>query len=228
MSLVIGHRGASADHPENTVEAFVAARTQGADWVELDVRRTLDGALVVHHDPHLGDGRVIAETTSGELPPTLCTLAQALEACAPMGVNIEIKNDPAEPGFDPTDELATAVLAVAAAAGAGLDLLVSCFHLPTIETVRRLDPAMPTGYLVLDPRSPLDAVVAAVEGGHAAIHPWNPCVTPEVVEAARVAGVAVNVWTVDDPARIRQLADWGVDGIITNRPALACEVLGRS
>lgn len=228
MSLVIGHRGASRDHPENTLAAFVGAREQGADWVELDVRRTLDGALVVHHDPHLADGRPIAETLAASLPDQVCTLAEALEACAPMGVNIEIKNDPNEPGFDPTDALAAEVLAVAAAAGVGSELLVSCFHLPTVEAVRRLRPDMPTGYLVLDPTTPVDAVQVAVEGGHAAVHPWNPCVTEAAVAAARAAGVALNVWTVDDPARIIELAGWGVDGIITNRPALALEALGRS
>ena len=54
---VIGHRGASHDHPENTVEAFGAAQAMGADWVELDVRVTADHELIVHHDPVLPDGR---------------------------------------------------------------------------------------------------------------------------------------------------------------------------
>src|SRR3954462_15730102 len=84
--LVIGHRGASHDYPENTLEAFEGAARQGADWVELDVRCTLDGALVVHHDPVLADGRAICETESLSLPPSVTTLALALAACPPMGV----------------------------------------------------------------------------------------------------------------------------------------------
>ena len=61
MTLVIAHRGASHDHPENTVAAFRAAAEMGADGVELDVRRTSDDRLVVVHDPRLADGRVVRE-----------------------------------------------------------------------------------------------------------------------------------------------------------------------
>ena len=60
MTVVIGHRGASADFPENTLDAFAGAAAQGADWVELDVRATSDGILVVHHDAVLPDGRRFA------------------------------------------------------------------------------------------------------------------------------------------------------------------------
>ena len=62
MTQVIGHRGASRAERENTLEAFHAAVAQGADGVELDVRRTADGALAVHHDAHLPDGRAIVLT----------------------------------------------------------------------------------------------------------------------------------------------------------------------
>jgi glycerophosphoryl diester phosphodiesterase len=58
MTVVIGHRGASADFPENTLDAFAGAAAQGADWVELDVRATSDGVLVVHHDA--GDRPTVA------------------------------------------------------------------------------------------------------------------------------------------------------------------------
>ena len=64
MVRVIAHRGASAAAPENTIEAFLLARELGADWVELDARRTRDGAIVVHHDDTLADGRVIVELST--------------------------------------------------------------------------------------------------------------------------------------------------------------------
>ena len=60
-----------------------------------------------------------------------------------------------------------------------------------------------------------------MDEGHRAIHPWHPTVDRDVVERAHAVGIEVNVWTVDDPERIRELASWGVDAIITNRPAAA-------
>src|SRR3954465_13219995 len=99
MVKVIAHRGASAAAPENTVEAFRLARELGADMVELDARRTADGQVIVHHDAHLADGRAIVELSRSELPTHVCDLADALDACEGMQVNIEIKNWPDDPDF---------------------------------------------------------------------------------------------------------------------------------
>ena len=68
MTLIIGHRGASAKFVENTLEAFAGARDLGADWVELDVQQTVDGQLAVFHDIQLSDGRRVADTAFGDLP----------------------------------------------------------------------------------------------------------------------------------------------------------------
>ncbi|MFN8051924.1 MAG: glycerophosphodiester phosphodiesterase [Acidimicrobiales bacterium] len=224
--MVIGHRGASFDFPENTLEAFEGAAAQGADWVELDVRCTADGVLVVHHDAVLPDGRVIFDTIAGDLPDTVTTLELALATCLPMGVNVEIKNSPAEPGYDPTGALARSTVLAIGGVGPGLDVLVSSFDIGTLEAVRSADPMLATGYLVLSTEEPDDAVAMAVGGGHRAVNPWDPCVTEASVARAHDAGIEVNVWTVDDPDRIRQLADWGVDAVITNRPAVARRALG--
>ena len=221
MTLIIGHRGASADFPENTIAAFRGASDQGADGVELDVRQTCDGALVVHHDPVLGDGRVIWHTHSADLPDSVAHLRDALDACAAMTVNVEIKNSPDEAGFDPTGDVARRTVEAIAAAGRAAEVLVSCFDLATIGEVRRCEPMLDTGYLVVSPAQPIDAIAAAVDEGHRAIHPWHPTVDRDVVERAHAVGIEVNVWTVDDPERIRELASWGVDAIITNRPAAA-------
>ena len=88
---------------------FATPRALGADWVELDVRRTADGALPSTTTRVLPDGRVIVELAAADLPPTLPSLADALRACDGMGVNIEIKNDPDDPDFDPDDRVAIAV-----------------------------------------------------------------------------------------------------------------------
>lgn len=223
--LVYGHRGASADAPENTREAFAVARAQGADGVELDVRRCLDGDMALHHDPALPDGRRIVELTRADLPASSCTLADALDVCEGMVVNIEIKNVAGDPDHDPECLLADAVVALVHERGGRDQIIVSSFGLPTIDRVRTLDPDVPTGLLTfLDPIGP-EAIELAAGRGHQAVHPHVATVDASYVELAHDHGLAVNVWTVDDPALIRRLADWGVDGIVTNVPAVAVAAL---
>ena len=72
----MAHRGASAAAPENTVEAFRLARELGADWVELDARLSADGVVVVHHDAHLADGRMLVDLTLDEMPDSVPSLAE--------------------------------------------------------------------------------------------------------------------------------------------------------
>jgi glycerophosphoryl diester phosphodiesterase len=225
QTAVIAHRGASADHPENTVEAFRAAGPLGADWVELDVRRTADGALAVHHDAHLGDGRAIVEISAADLPAHVPSLSEALDACRPLGVNVEIKNSPHEVDFDATAALVEAVVEVIR--GCSQPILVSSFHGPTLDRVRSVDPSIATALLTFDLSDPARAVADAVAAGHVALHPFDRTVTRELVALAHEAGLTINVWTVDDPARIEELAEMGVDGIVTNVPDVAAAVLGR-
>lgn len=223
---IIAHRGASKAHRENTVAAFAAAGPLGAEAIELDVRRTADGALVVHHDAALGDGGpAIVTLGRADLPPHLPTLAEALDACGGLVVNVEIKNDPNEPDFDDAATVADGVVAEVARRGIGARILVSSFHRPTIDRVRSLDPDLATAFLYADPDG-VGMLAAAVEHGHGAIHPWFGFVDAALVDAAHAAGVAVNVWTVDDPEAMLRLAEAGVDGIVTNVPDVALEVLG--
>ena len=228
--LVIGHRGASAAHPENTLAAFRGAIDQGADGVELDVRRTADGALALCHDEVLADGRAVVDLQQAELPPGVPILAQALDVCRPLAVvNVEIKNWPADGDFDPGEQLAADVVALLDARDelAGGRILVSSFHQPTIDRVRDLAPALPTGWLLGvagDLRPLVDRAAAA---GHVAVHPHHALVDEALVGHAHEAGLAVNTWTCDEPERIRWLADLGVDAVITNTPDVALAALGR-
>ena len=157
--LVIGHRGASAARPENTVDAFPHAAELGADWVELDVRRTADDALVIHHDALLPDGRTIVELTAAELPPSVASLDDAMAACAGMGVNVEIKNVPDDPDWDPDDRIAREVaeLLLEPPSGWRIDLtriLVTSFDPRTVGVVRSRSATIPTGQLVFDLSDP--------------------------------------------------------------------------
>ncbi|MBX3285037.1 MAG: glycerophosphodiester phosphodiesterase [Acidimicrobiales bacterium] len=226
MVRVIAHRGASAAAPENTIEAFHLARELGADWVELDVRRTADGAMVINHDDRLADGRAIVDLDRHELPEHVCELADALDACAGMSVNIEIKNFPGDADFDETESVAEAVVAEVRRRGSHAEVLVSCFHLPTLTHVRTLDPAIPTAFLHLGGESDWDGFAGLVAaGGHVALHPWDWLVDEALVGAAQRAGLEVNVWTVDDPERMAALIDLGVHGLCTNVPDVARRVV---
>lgn len=226
MVRVIAHRGASAAAPENTVEAFHLAAALGADWVELDVRRTADGALVVHHDPHLADGRLIVDLNRAELPAHVPDLATALDACAGMDVNIEIKNMPEEPDHDPAARLVDGVIDVVRGRELGDHVLVSCFDVPTLDRVRVVDPTIATAVLCYPRPGAAEEFTASVAaGGHRAIHPWDLVVDADLVDAAHRHGLEVNVWTVNDADRMRDLVALGVDGLCTDVPDVARAVV---
>ena len=224
MTLIIAHRGASRAAPENTVAAFRRAVAMGADAVALDVRRTRDDRLVVHHDP-TREGRALRAMGVDELPTGVPELAEALDACAGVVVNIEIKNDPDEPDHDPSEWVAGAVAALLARRGGGLRWLISSFRIQTVDRVRRIAPGVRTAWLTYQ----LDdaAIAAVVAGGHHAVHPYYELVSAESLRAAHAAGIAVNTWTCDDPERMADLIAWGIDGICTNVPDVALAVRAR-
>jgi glycerophosphoryl diester phosphodiesterase len=216
--LVIGHRGAPRLARENTVEAFRAAVAAGAGGVELDVRRTADGALAVHHDPALADGRLVAGCRRAELPPHVPTLDEALDACAGAVVNVEIKNLPGEPDFDPGDGLADDVVAALAARPEPPgSWLISSFRRETIERCRAADARIASAWLTIGAVTD-DDIAWVADAGHRAIHPWDPTVDPGVIERCHAAGLRVNTWTCNDLERATRLTEWGIDGICTDVP----------
>src|SRR5205085_6717601 len=131
--------GASAVCPENTVAAFVEARRQGADMVELDARLTADGVVVVHHDPVVEGVGQVSQLDATDLPDWLPTLETALAACDGMGVNVELKHLPHEPDFDPDHRISAAVVDVVRAAAMVDRVLLSSFDLAAVDAARRLD-----------------------------------------------------------------------------------------
>lgn len=219
--LVYAHRGVSSEFPENTIEAFGAARFRGAHGVELDARRLLDADLAVHHDARLADGRALVELRVDELPPLVPTLEAALDACSGLVVNVELKNLPGEPDFDPESHLADLVVAELGRLGVGETILISSFNLGSIERVHELDPTLATGWLLADLEDLESLLDRAVESGVWAVHPPVTRTSAAFIAAAHDRGLRVNTWTVDDPIRIEQLLRDGVDGIITNDPAMA-------
>ena len=227
MSIqVLAHRGASTAERENTVAAFRRAHEMGANGVELDVRRSGDDVLVVHHDALLSDGRVIRDTPSAELPEHIPTLDEALDACACMWVNLEIKNDPTEPDFDDSEWVAEQTMALLDRRGEPDRWLMSSFRIETMDRCRALAPHIRTAWLTSI--VPTDVVEILLAHGHIALHPWVRTLGKYVIDECHAAGIVVNTWTCDDPERMRELIEWGIDGICTNVPDVALAVLAEN
>jgi glycerophosphoryl diester phosphodiesterase len=220
--LVLGHRGTGVGEGENTLGGFADALRLGADGIELDVRRTADGALAVHHDavvPGLGP---LADLRVRDLPGHIPLLEAALDVCASGVVNVEVKNGPHEPGFDP-DELAAREVATLLSAQAdrlaGGALIVSSFSPASLDAVLATAPEVPVGLLTVPAVDQDQALALAVERGYAALHPHHGAVTPELAGAVHAAGLLLNTWTVNEPQRAAWLASCGADAVITDRVA---------
>jgi glycerophosphoryl diester phosphodiesterase len=209
VTAVWAHRGAAQLEVANTVAAFAEARRLGADGVELDVHLSADGALVVHHDPAIDGVGEIAATGVSQLPDWVPLLADVLDACEGMVVNVELKAD--HP------------VGLAAAAAAALDelgwterVVVSSFDPTLLDDVAATDPRLARGQLVAWTADATAALDAAAVAGHAAIHPFVPQVDAALVARAHDRGLAVNVWTVNAPKDLRAMVALGVDAVITD------------
>jgi len=231
---VIGHRGAKATAPENTLAALRQSVAEGASWVEFDVKLTADGHPVLIHDETLerttnGKGKV-AETSladiraldagswfgrrfAGEKVPTLEEALELMSGLA-MGFNLEIKPCPGR-------EAETAKVALACVRklwpGFLAPPVISSFKHDALAAAREAAPELPRGLLA--ERLPADWKRLAEELGCSFIHPGARALTREDVAAVKAAGFPLLVWTVNDPARARELVAWGVDSIITDAPA---------
>jgi glycerophosphoryl diester phosphodiesterase len=237
LPLVIGHRGASALEPENSLAAFTRAARDGADGVELDVLCCETGEVIVFHDDDLSrlagrpdrvadlslaELRAVTLTSGARIP----TLEEALEACGPgLLVNIELKTQGYAGG--PIGPLVERVAAIVDRTGAGARVLVSSFHPRAVWTWMRRAPEVPAGLLFeAEAALPLRAAWARHWLHPRALHPQAALCTPETVRGWHAHGYLVNVWTVDEPHTQHALAAMGVDAVITNDPARTRQILG--
>jgi glycerophosphoryl diester phosphodiesterase len=223
MVMILAHRGAHQVARENTVEAFCEARRLGVDGVELDVRVSADGALVVHHDVDIVGLGPIAALPVADLPAYVPLLEAAMDACGNLVVNIELKDLPGEPGYDPGHSLARRVaqFVVDRSSSAGPRagrVIVSSFDLSALDAARITDPSLKTGWLTPKWFDQALALETLRERGHSRLHPHHEVATETLITAAHEAGIMVTAWTADDPATLRRLAAASVDAIITNDP----------
>ena len=246
--MVFAHRGGAALGPENTLAAFDRGRLAGADGLELDVQFSADGVVVVHHDLTLNrttsaTGLLSARTaddlarvdagwhfSAGDAHPFrgqgigVPTLREVLRRYPDMPLIIEMKVDSAEMGeavarevrlADAVDRVCAAGYGArsAAAARAALpEMACSACHpevrLAVYRTLLRwpVRRARYGGYQI-----PEEAELLRI-------------VSPRFIRYAHEAAIKVQVWTVDEESDMRRLLEWGVDGLISNRPDLAVRV----
>jgi glycerophosphoryl diester phosphodiesterase len=223
---VFAHRGLHVTERENTIGAFEAAVSLGVDGVELDVRRTNDGVLVVHHDPS-AEGRAIAESERSALPDYVPSLAEALDALDGVRVNVEIKNGRgAGERYDEAGGLARDVLHVIDDARWTDRVSISCFDLATCALVRSLNRDLNVAWLLWGTEVG-DALVQAHVLGFDAVNPHYSTVSADVMERAAQLALRVNVWTVNAEVDLERMAALEVACIITDDPVLARAVVTR-
>lgn len=217
---VVGHRGAPADAPENSPEAFAAAATAGATWVELDARFSSDGIVVVHHDPQTDDGVPLGERTAAELHEVgvwrLDTILDGLPA--ELGVDVEVKNAPIEPGYHEDGSLARTVASMVGHRMEQRRFCTSSFNPYDVAEMAGALPDVPAGQLYQDSLPTESAIAIAREHGARILCAPVGGLDRDGLLAAHAAGLEVLVWTVNDLDHAMSLADWGVEAICTDDP----------
>lgn len=221
--LIIGHRGASALAPENTLKAFRLAQEQAAHGIEFDVRLSADMHPMIIHDKtlerttnkhgNIGDQTAAmlstADAGEGEMIPTL---SQLIELCGiDFLYNIEIK-EYGQRGRQLIEVIGNLIKAHPAIAS---QLLISSFDHDILPAVRDYCPAhVAIGALRMDDKQLFPTWLYGQ-----ADHPHHTLVDEAYMQWAREHHLMVNVWTVDDPAEASRLASLGVNGIVTNKPS---------
>ncbi len=214
----IGHRGAAGHAPENTVQAIEKAIALGADLVELDVRRSLDGHLVIIHDEGVDrttDGHgAVAELTLSELGRLtiandlrIPTLRDALKAAAGhVGLLLELKAE----GL--AEQVWTEVRTCRAT---GVLIYASFFHAELLR-IHETDPGAQT--MALLEAVPVQPTAFAIDSKATHVGLAFGCLTAPFVQALHHADLQVFTYTVNEPADIARARKVGVDGIISDFP----------
>jgi glycerophosphoryl diester phosphodiesterase len=234
--LVIAHRGASATAPENTLAAFRLAVAEKADYVELDVQESLDGEVVVVHDSDLmkvgGSPMKIWEHNAAELRTVdigshkgaqyagerVPTLAEALAVCKGTStkVLVELKS------YGHNQDLEGKVAAIVEGAGMENDCAYMSLDHHQVGRMKRLRPQWRVGVLVAKALGDLTTL-----GGNFLAVEARMATKRLFVRRTHRAEQDVYVWTVNDPAWMLTAMSHGVDGLITDKPAIAREVVAR-
>ena len=233
--IIIAHRGLSGLFPENTLLAFREALKFEVDGIETDARRTRDGAIVCLHDETLDRttnmrGKLSefsleevrrADAGRGERIPTLWEALTALGGRAILCIEIK------EPGIE-----AQVVGIIRRHPTMRHKCIIGSFHPEAIRRAKELAPEIPTQLIMsahrpLEGREALEAILKAIKAGANSLSIHFSGISADLLREAHLRGLSVWTWTVNDPERMRELAEMGVDGIATDRADLAASALGR-
>lgn len=237
--VIFAHRGACAHAPENTIASFELALAQQADAIELDVKLSSDGFVIVHHDDTVdrttdGTGRIknltladlkkldagsfFSETYKGEKIPTL---EEVFETVGKRTfINIELTNYKTR-----NDHLVETVCMLVKKHNMQKRIIFSSFFASNLSKARGYLPDVPRGLLALNgflgswARS-----FGFTFGNYQALHPHVADTTQQEVSRVHRLNRRIHVWTIDKEEDMRRLFSWGVDGIFTDDPQLACRV----
>jgi len=233
LPRLIGHRGAAAHAPENTLAGFAKAKSLGVAWVEFDVMLTQDGVPVLLHDESLrrtaGVDRLLAATTLAELDGVdagrlfgshwtgepIPTLEAAIARLGELGLgaNVEIK-----PSSGQARQTAAAAVETLRRCWPGRlpAPILSSFELASLETAQAIAPELARGYLTGELKPGWEATARRLAA--VSVHTSHRHLQPAQVMAVKAAGYQLAIYTVNDPARGRELFDWGVDALFTDDP----------
>lgn len=241
--VIFAHRGACAHAPENTIASFQLALAQQADAIELDVKLSADGYVIVHHDDTVdrttnGKGRIknlslaelkkldagssFSEQYKGEKIPTLEEVFEAVGK--KIFINIELTNYKTR-----NDNLVETVCMLVKKHNMQKRVIFSSFFASNLSKARSYLPDVPRGLLALN--GVLGAWARSFGftfGKYKALHPYLKDTTKQEVSRVHRLNRRIHVWTVNKEEDMRRLFNWGVDGIFTDDPQLACRVRSES
>lgn len=237
MTLIYGHRGAKGEAPENTLVGFQKCLGHGVRRCELDLHLSRDGELMVIHDPTLkrttGHRGKVVEHDAADLvnydarkggpgwksPCPVPRLSELFERCDFEHWQLEVKSASRVRAARTVETIA----ALAERHGISDKITVTSSSREVLSALQRLTPQLSRGlvaeYAWLDPIK-----VARHYGCELLALNWTLC-TPERLIKAQKAGLHVSVWTVNEPALMRRLADFGADSLITDFPGVAVATL---
>lgn len=230
--LVMAHRGSSKAAPENTMAAFRQAIDEGADWLEIDVQETADGEVVVFHDSDFmklsGNPMKIWEATLEDLrgidvgswfdpkfkDERVPRLADVLDLCkGKIGVNIELKY------YGHDEQLEQRVAELVDSRDMASEIMLMSLKMAGVKKMKSIRPTWKVGLLMSVSAGNLKKVEADFLAVNARF------ATSSVVHQAHAQQKQVYVWTVNDAPTMSQMVGRGVDGLLTDKPALARSVL---
>ena len=233
--LNFAHRGASVDHDEHTFAAYYAAVQQGADFLELDVRSTADGTIIILHDANLErttgieqDVTTIDFAELRRLAPGIPTLAEVFQAFPRTPINIEIKQEEPPMAATLADMIREYRREDLVIVSSGSDEVIASFRKASqgrVATGAALGEALSLYFAFWfgsESREILPYDVLQIPYGSLAfVEPADP----EFIRYAQARGLHVHFWTVDDPEVMERLIGAGADGIMTNRPEILQNIL---